>query len=449
MTNGPSVDREKLYRMICALSEPDFQKAVSYVSFLRLANVSQGKVLADLLKEVSKPEVSDIEPWGEGGSDVFAEKAKKEPYIASDPEPYAGDTDEFFAPVRSPRLGETPDRPDSEEKPPMSFVDSKPFLEPDEPVFDSVPPDEDMYFADPRDDRQPENPPPAEIGAAKEKKLPSSSFQPDDFFMPVRSERFDQLRRTSEPEGEETPKTRTPAFVRPPDLPSGHSVDLPFDESPAAADEKIDETPIKREPEPVQEPEPVREPEFAQDSEFIQEPEPKRDEDQRPLWDQEPEPEPEREKPAEAPESAPENPNPSEDAWRESLMQCRKVLHLSCVSLAFLFDVSPETLYSLAEGDGPNAEQEALLQYCLEVAKRVVTAEIPRFDLAARRSFPGGDFFAQKLKRQKITGQDLKVLKDAALMGEELRRRPKGATKPFHSFQDTVVLYSTPLYCEV
>ncbi|MDR3265395.1 MAG: hypothetical protein LBT15_05220, partial [Synergistaceae bacterium] len=165
------------------------------------------------------------------------------------------------------------------------------------------------------------------------------------------------------------------------------------------------------------------------------------------------EPEPEREDSPKKEEGSGEkslkNLKEPERSWSETLMRCRSVLRLSCAEMAFLFDVSPEKFYSWFGDDGPDIEQEVLLQYCVEVAKRVEKTEIPRFDLAIRNAFSDGDSFVQKLKRQKITGEDLKILKDAAQRDEELRRRPKGATKPFHSFQDTIDLYSTPLYCEV
>ena len=52
------------------------------------------------------------------------------------------------------------------------------------------------------------------------------------------------------------------------------------------------------------------------------------------------------------------------------------------------------------------------------------------------------------MKDRGVTDESLKILKETAERSEELRRKFKGATKPFHAMQNAIGLYATPLHCE-
>jgi hypothetical protein len=375
--------------MICALSESDFEKAVSYVSFLRFANVSQGKALADLLDEVARPEGTKVEvldpiAWEDREVVPFVEKPREDPYTELDP-PYVEVMDEFFTPVRSPRLE------DAREKSPGTKGGGRS----DERVFP------DFKLEPETSSKFPLRPGPDGKGVSQ------PSFQMDDFFMPVRSERFEALRKNVESESTRSVKPtreflfRLPEKARKPEPETVNEPDVPISVEPvpvSVAAEKTEKT------EKMEKPGDAAETTDARDAELSRE---------------------------------------------SDLMPLRRILHLSCADLAFLFDASAAQVYSWFGKAAPNADQDDLLQYCLDVTARVEKAGVNRLDLAVRHPFPDGETFVQKLKRQKITGQDLKTLKDLAQKSEDLRRRPKGATKPFYPFPDAITLYSTPLYCEV
>ena len=156
-------------------------------------------------------------------------------------------------------------------------------------------------------------------------------------------------------------------------------------------------------------------------------------------------------------ESVPEPAKPSEEisvaiAQVSSVQRLRLVvkrLHLNFTDVAFLFQISLPTArmwYSGAMSFG--AEEEMQLKYFLEVSERVENMDIPRFDQVMRYPMPDGELFLEKLKDRKITDENFKTLQEAAERTEELRRKFKGATKPFHSMQNAIGLYATPLHCE-
>ena len=125
-----------------------------------------------------------------------------------------------------------------------------------------------------------------------------------------------------------------------------------------------------------------------------------------------------------------------------------KSLHLSFADMAFLFHVSSSMVQTWFAGDALHAGEEMQLQYMAEVAERVEGMDIPRLDQAIRHPMPDGEFFLEKLKDRKVTDEDLKTLRETAERYEELRRKFKGATKPFHDMQNAIGLYATPLHCE-
>jgi hypothetical protein len=523
--------------MICALSEADLQKVVSYVSFLRFAGISDGKLLADLLDEAGKmdalqpkkttpdaakpepapkpmaeevlktevlkteipkpevpkveipkvetpkPEIPKVEPpqkadapktvkeeitytksWMDESVEFFGGKVKEEPHPAPATDQGAGfftDADslnDFYAPVRSSRLDDSPDRGSAQDIKDKYYMDSEPF-----PVSE-----EKGYFDGGTERKSAERTPRGEVSgvedASKTGGKPHASPAPsDDFFMPVRSERFDELRRSSEPEqpprgaardvrdflaglsgrtegGTEKSSAEGTAGERP-------KVSSLFSFGSAAMSkftksdknlknaEKAEELPKIEKPEPSEK---IEEPMVSTDFEKFTPPQEPKKAPFFPTGSTEQKSGPEGGKKVSEP-----------TATGKQLVRLRKILGLSCEDLAFLFEVSPGVLYSWFSDRAPNAAQQELLLYCLEVADRVEQVAVPRIGATARRPFPDGELFLHKLKRQKITGQDLKILKEMAQRVEELRRKPKGATKPFHPFQHTVTLYSTPLYCEV
>jgi hypothetical protein len=145
--------------------------------------------------------------------------------------------------------------------------------------------------------------------------------------------------------------------------------------------------------------------------------------------------------------SAEETPLPT-DLSKQGLLRLVKSLRLNFADVSFLFNASLSTVRMWRAGAALGAEEEMQLQFLLEVAERVEEMDIPRLDQAIRRSMPDGEFFMEKLKDRKVTDESLNALKEAAERSEELRRKFKGATKPFHDMQNAIGLYATSLHCE-
>ena len=142
-----------------------------------------------------------------------------------------------------------------------------------------------------------------------------------------------------------------------------------------------------------------------------------------------------------------DEPFPQNLSWQR-LRWTVEILRLNFTDVAFLFHVSPLMVRMWFAGVPLGAEEEMQLQYILEVAERVREMDIPRLDQAIRHPMPDGEFFLEKLKDRKITDENLKTLQETAERSEELRRKFKGATKPFHTMQNAIGLYATPLHCE-
>ena len=143
-----------------------------------------------------------------------------------------------------------------------------------------------------------------------------------------------------------------------------------------------------------------------------------------------------------------QTPPPSQEPYGQRLKQVVKSLHLNFADVVFLFGVSFSMVQKWFAGAALGVEEEMQLQYLLEMAKRVEAMNIPRLDRIIRHSMPDGEFFMEKLKDRKITDENLKTLQETAERSEELRRKFKGATKPFYAMQNVVGLYATPLHCE-
>jgi len=136
----------------------------------------------------------------------------------------------------------------------------------------------------------------------------------------------------------------------------------------------------------------------------------------------------------------------SQEPSVQKLKRVVKSLRLNFADVAFLFRLSLPMARMWLAGSALGAEEEMQLQYLLEVAERVEEMDIPRLDRAIRRPMADGEFFMEKLKDRKVTDDNLKTLRETAERSEELRRKFKGATKPFYSMQNAIGLYSMPLY---
>ena len=147
--------------------------------------------------------------------------------------------------------------------------------------------------------------------------------------------------------------------------------------------------------------------------------------------------------------SLPEEEPPSQSVSVQKLRQIVKSLHLSFSDVAFLFHASlPRARMKYSGVVSFGAEEEMQLQYLLEVTERVEKMNIPRLNQMLKRPMPDGEFFLEKLKDRKVTDENLSILQETAERSEELRRKPKGATKPFHVVQNAIGLYATILHCE-
>ena len=132
----------------------------------------------------------------------------------------------------------------------------------------------------------------------------------------------------------------------------------------------------------------------------------------------------------------------------EDLKRIRKILRLTLGELAWILSVNVTTLCRWFKDEAPDSEQKKLLKYFMTVADCIEQFEIARFDLLKYNPFADGETFLQRLKREKLTGQDLKMMKDLAEKKVRVRRKLKGATEPYYTFEDLINLYATPLHCE-
>ncbi len=487
MAKGQIVDRKELYRMICALSDADVQKAVSYVSFLRFVDVSEGKDMMELLRaepsagggktESPAPHFADAPvigksatiPSTESVADVSipkAEKPKIEEPKPSEPEAEAStskdgaseseelfDVGDFYTPVRSPRFDQVPEESEpkkpEEPKPAASASAGEPIIprlmreleqtvhsifepnreskpsrsarEREEPLpslFEPLTYDHHEPAPVVASEPAPAAPAPSEPASAK------AAFAPRDpaenFFMPVRSQRFDQLRRPPEPAPASTPGPEARLESEPEPELSKNSGHRPYGEAQELSMFVATPEPMHVSPEANEKPKMSSNADAASDSP--------------------PAPKPEPAVPAEEERKA--------ASMHQRLRRLLTSFRLTYAEVSNLFDAPTSVVYSWFEGGSWDAGQEAKLEYFLEVADRVGQIGISRADLVVRRPFAGGETFLEKLKRQKVTGQDLKTLKDVAARSEELRHKPKGATRPFYPFEEAISLYSTPLYGE-
>ena len=324
--------RKALYRMIRSLDDAGLQKAVSYVSFLRFSDDDKNKNILESWK--AEPTVRPSVPF-ENENSVHAVE-------------------------------------------PPSFPVAEPF------VYDEA------FWHDPSQNEVSQ----AELSRPEVPRFDVSqieTYQPEDFYLPVRSERFEQLKKM--------PESDLAQQVQEPDL----SLRLPESES-FGTSFPVEKTQTRQEALLSAQPEPSAEPKDSGRNAY------------------------------EVPVGR--------------LKHALRVLGLSLSDLTSLFDLSFPEVCAWFEGGTLDMEQEALLQYCAKVADLVEKNGIPRFNRVAARPFSDGEYFTDKLKRQKVTGEDLKILKETAYRTEELRRKTKGSAKPFYAFQDTITLYSTPLYSE-
>jgi len=148
-------------------------------------------------------------------------------------------------------------------------------------------------------------------------------------------------------------------------------------------------------------------------------------------------------------EALPPIPSPKPNISMQKLRWVAKSLNLNFKDMAFLFNISPSMARMRYMGtELLSVEEEMQLQFFLEMAERVENMGISRFDRLLRYPMPDGEFFLEKLKDRKVTGECLTILQKTAENFDELRRKFKGATKPFHAMQDAIGAYATPLHCE-
>ena len=133
---------------------------------------------------------------------------------------------------------------------------------------------------------------------------------------------------------------------------------------------------------------------------------------------------------------------------RRRMMRAVKSFRLNFADLAFIFQVSPPMVRTWFSGAELGAEEEMQMQYLLDTAECVEIMNIPRMDHVLRQFMPDGEFFLEKLRDRNVTGETLKTLQGMAERAEKLRRKFKGAAKPFYAMQHAIGLYATPLYCE-
>jgi len=224
-------------------------------------------------------------------------------------------------------------------------------------------------------------------------------FENDDsFYAPARSDYFDTNKK---PESRELPEIGDAVFTDDP-----FSEPEPLDTSPHETISLDESTPESDQPEPV-----------SEDSDIEEEP---------------------------SLQTAPF----SQESSEQRLKLVVKNFRLNFADVAFLFHISLPRAQMWFAGTAMGGEEEMQLQYLFEMAKRVEEMDSPRLDRIIRYPMSDGEFFMEKLKDRKITDENLKTLQETAERSEELRRKFKGATKPFHGMQNAIGLYATPLHCE-
>ena len=138
-----------------------------------------------------------------------------------------------------------------------------------------------------------------------------------------------------------------------------------------------------------------------------------------------------------------------QEATLQSLRKVVKVLRLNNADVAFLFSTTlPMARMKYLGNESFSSEEELQLKYFLDVTERLEVLKVLRLSQAIRHPMPDGEFFLEKLKDINITDENLVILQKTAENLEELRRKFKGATKPFHDMQDAIGLYATPLHSE-
>ena len=142
-------------------------------------------------------------------------------------------------------------------------------------------------------------------------------------------------------------------------------------------------------------------------------------------------------------------PPPDQHASVQKLRWVARCLNLNFADVGFLFNISPTMARMRYMGtELLSAEEEMQLHFFVDVTQRVEKMLISRFDQMLRYPMPDGEFFLEKLKDRKITDECLTILQKTAENFDELRRKFKGAAKPFHAMQDAIGTYATPLHCE-
>jgi len=443
MAKNLSEEREALYQMICSLKSEDIQKVVSYVSFLRFVDVYKDKAMADLLKiemakdDLPKPAlqssphdtvdtyVSPLEEFPQDipvSDDTMPEATKPEitePSEASAVEPII---EPFIEDVpRYKKLKEellhkasVEDEPLSEktdDEQPGQMLEDLPSLQKfaDEPL--NLKPEEDTPLGESNTNfLSDELYEPLEYEIADELEKPVAAnmtplFSEDDdsFFAPVRSNYFDSKKK---PESRVLPEVDEKSLA-----------DSPFSEPESPDTSPFEISPLETVSFDDSAPEPDQLEQVSEDPDL----------EEGPLL-----------------QPAPLPREPSE----QRLKRVVKSLHLNFADVVFLFNISFPMAQIWFAGFALNAEEEMQLQYLLEIAIRVEKMNIPRFDRIIRHPMPDGDSFLKKLRDREITDESWSTLLETAERAEELRRKFKGATKPFHSMQNAINLYAKPLHCE-
>ena len=429
-------EREALFQMICSLRSEDIQKVVSYVSFLRFVDVYKDKAMADLLKiELAKDDspkialndspqdtvdeflppslpVEDVSVFDDMKAEPMEPEAVK-PYEPVEPiiEPFIEDVHRYKKlkeellhkievedeSIFQKNEDSTAQQTHKEEPPRYEFMSDPMHLEPEEDTSNKELDKDSMSgkFYGPMG---------SEIKAKPDVPIfapYSSGFNRDDehFYTPVRSDYFDSGERP-------TPNKKPEPKMEPQTVEA-----LSLETSPK-------EIFIQDEPmlEPAQ-PENIQS-DLTEENSSV---------DEEPFL---------------------QETTSVQDSHGQKLRQVVKSLRLGFADVAYLFQISLPMARTLFTGVTMGPEEEMQLQYLLEVAERVEEIGISRFDQESRRPMPNGEFFMEKLKNREISEENLKSIQKAAERTEELRRKFKGATKPFHDMQNAIGLYATPLHCE-
>ena len=422
-----SKEMNDLYQVLCSLSDESRQKAVSYISFLRFVDVCRDKDMAESLKgEISKvleltaPSKAEIEAESAARQEEALPPEKIEP-ISTPPSDW---DEQFYMPVRSERLDVMQKQSETQSEPEKKAFDDYPvvseervellYTEQEKEVNASAELDKQDPFEDGSDifhfdsELRPEYPVVSDepIGIFHaESEMPMGEI-----FSITKEEQPDPIRDERETEDEV------------------YHIEVESEEE-TEDDSSVPIFPAQEAPRAAKESEPFSSYEWDEWTEPLQ----------TPLVEEKTE---EAEQPIEIVQYLPKPP-------ASRLLRAIRVLHLRYEDLAFIFNVSVNTIGTWFQLDHMEPEQESVLEYLSSIVDRADDIEALRLDLILKRPFSDGEFLRDKLKNRTVRDEHLEFLRNTADTTAESRRKFKGSAKPFYAFQETMALYAIPLYSEV